>query len=232
MEISDETSPLNIIPIKMATEMGMGLKNTQMNLLKNHILRNKTAENVLVTLTAGETTYSNFSETRIDYVVVGQQFCDWFNIVRRLRSSPQENSKNKELRASISEIEAYKHNSLEKEEKEYEDLNLGEYHKFLKEKCTTGYYYDHQGEEESDSRAKLDYFNEDMKGNYGINRPMDEGKYSQFTENQGKMMKKFHTATNHSIWPYQTIMKNKISKLMIICCSISKYLKKKFTGKN
>ncbi|MBW0549668.1 hypothetical protein O181_089383 [Austropuccinia psidii MF-1] len=52
MEILDETSPLNILPIKMATEMGIGLKSTQMHVWKTHISRNETAGNVLVTLTA------------------------------------------------------------------------------------------------------------------------------------------------------------------------------------
>ncbi|MBW0533673.1 hypothetical protein O181_073388 [Austropuccinia psidii MF-1] len=46
MEILDETSLLNIIPIRLATEMGIGLKNTQMHIWKNHILRNKTAGKV------------------------------------------------------------------------------------------------------------------------------------------------------------------------------------------
>ncbi|MBW0580096.1 hypothetical protein O181_119811 [Austropuccinia psidii MF-1] len=76
MAILDETSPLNLIPIQIATEMGIGLKSTQMHVWKNNILRNKTAGKVLVTLTAEENTYLKFSATRIDYVVLGQQFCD------------------------------------------------------------------------------------------------------------------------------------------------------------
>ncbi|MBW0574456.1 hypothetical protein O181_114171 [Austropuccinia psidii MF-1] len=121
MAILDETSPLNIIPIKMATEMGIGIKNTQMHVWKNHNLTNKTAGKVLVTLTAGETTYLKFSATRIDYVVLGQQFCDYFNIGRRLRNHPQEEGKNKELRASRGRIEEYKGHNLEKEDKGYEN---------------------------------------------------------------------------------------------------------------
>ncbi|MBW0528204.1 hypothetical protein O181_067919 [Austropuccinia psidii MF-1] len=102
--ILDETSPLNIIPIKMATEMGIGLKSNQMHVWKNNILRNKMAGKVLVTLTAGENTYLKFSAARIDYVVLGQQFCDWIKMERRLSSSPQEKGQNKELRESRSGI--------------------------------------------------------------------------------------------------------------------------------
>ncbi|MBW0572766.1 hypothetical protein O181_112481 [Austropuccinia psidii MF-1] len=119
MAILDETSPLNIIPIRMATEMGIGLKSTQMHVWKNHILKNKTAGKFLVTVTAGETTYLRFSATRIHYVLLGQQFYDYFNIVRKLRNYPQEEGKNKELRASRSGIEEYKGHNLEKEDKEY-----------------------------------------------------------------------------------------------------------------
>ncbi|MBW0468350.1 hypothetical protein O181_008065 [Austropuccinia psidii MF-1] len=102
----DGTSPSKIIPIEMEIEMGIGLKNTQIHLLKNHISRNKTSGKVLVTLTDGETTYLKFSATRTGYVVLGQQFCDWFSIARRLRSSPQEKWNNKELITSRSDIEA------------------------------------------------------------------------------------------------------------------------------
>ncbi|MBW0546535.1 hypothetical protein O181_086250 [Austropuccinia psidii MF-1] len=149
MAILDETSPLNIIPIKMATQMGIGLKNTQMHVWKNHILRNKTAGKVLVTITAGEATYLNFSATRIDYVVLGQQFCEYFNIVRTLRNYPKEEGKNKELRASRSVIEEYKGHKLEKEDKEYGNLDLEEYDKLLKRQYNMGYYYDQKREEES-----------------------------------------------------------------------------------
>ncbi|MBW0499523.1 hypothetical protein O181_039238 [Austropuccinia psidii MF-1] len=114
MEIVNGTSPSNIISIKMETEMGIGLKNNQMHVWKNHISRNKSAGKDLVTLTAEETPYLKFSATRIDYVVSGQQFCDYFNIVIKLRNSLQEEGKNKELRTSRSEIETYKSNSLGK----------------------------------------------------------------------------------------------------------------------
>ncbi|MBW0574413.1 hypothetical protein O181_114128 [Austropuccinia psidii MF-1] len=167
----------------MATEMGIGLKNTQMHIWKNHILRNKTAGKVLVTLTAGETTYLKFSATRIDYVVLGQQFCDYFNIVRRLRNYPQEEGKNKELRASRSGIEEYKGHNLEKEDKGYGNLDLEEYDRLLKRQYNMGYYYDQQSKVESASRVKLDYVSEKIKENYGINNPREET-YSQFTENQ------------------------------------------------
>ncbi|MBW0577646.1 hypothetical protein O181_117361 [Austropuccinia psidii MF-1] len=183
MAILDETSPLNIIPIKMATEMGIGLKNTQMHIWKNHILRNKTAGKVLVTLTAGETTCLKFSATRIDYVVLGQQFCDYYNIVSRLSSSPQEEGKNKELRTSRSGIEEYKSHNLEKEDKGYGNLDLEEYDKLLKRQYNMGYYYDQKREEESASREKLDYVSENIKENYDINNPKEET-YSQSTENQ------------------------------------------------
>ncbi|MBW0537408.1 hypothetical protein O181_077123 [Austropuccinia psidii MF-1] len=163
--------------------MGIGLKNTQMHVWKNHILRNKTAGKVLVTLTAGKTTYSNFSATRTHYVVLGQQFCDYFNIVSRLSSSPQEEGKNKELRTSRSGIEEYKIHNLEKENKGYGNLDLEEYDKLLKRKYNMGYYYDQKREEESASREKLDYVSENIKENYGINNPKEET-YSQFTENK------------------------------------------------
>ncbi|MBW0583903.1 hypothetical protein O181_123618 [Austropuccinia psidii MF-1] len=95
MAILDETSPLNIIPIKFATGMGIGLKSTQIHVWKNHILRKKTAGTVLVTLTAGENTYLKFSAKRIYYVVLGQQFCAWFKMQSRLSSSPQGEGKKK-----------------------------------------------------------------------------------------------------------------------------------------
>ncbi|MBW0592197.1 hypothetical protein O181_131912 [Austropuccinia psidii MF-1] len=147
----------------MATEMGIGLKNTQMHVWKNHILRNKTAGKVLVTLTAGETTYLKFSATRIDYVVLGQQFCDYFNIVRRLRNYPQEEGKNMELKASRSGIEEYKGHNLEEEDKGYGNLDLEEYDRLLKRQYNMGYYYDQQEKEESDSRAKLYYVSGSIK---------------------------------------------------------------------
>ncbi|MBW0585673.1 hypothetical protein O181_125388 [Austropuccinia psidii MF-1] len=139
--------------------MGIGLKSTQMNVWKDHILRNKTAGKVLVTLTAGENTSLKFSAARIDYVVLGQQFCDWIKMEIILSSSPQEKGQNKELRASRSGIEEYKGNNLEKEEKEYGDLDLEEYEKLLKRQYNMGYHYDQQREAESASREKLDYFN-------------------------------------------------------------------------
>ncbi|MBW0472615.1 hypothetical protein O181_012330 [Austropuccinia psidii MF-1] len=154
--------------------MNIGLKNTQINGWKNHILRNKTAGNVLVTLTDGETTYLKFSETKINYVVWGQKLCDWFNIARILRNSLQEKGNNKELRKSISGSKLYKINNLEEEEKEYGSLDLEEYNKVFKKQYTMGYYYDQQGEEKSVSREKLDCASDDIKRNYGINRPMDE----------------------------------------------------------
>ncbi|MBW0472816.1 hypothetical protein O181_012531 [Austropuccinia psidii MF-1] len=83
------------------------------------------------------------------------------------------------------ESEAYKSNNLEKEEQENGNLDLVEYDKLLKRQYNMGYYYYHQAEKEIFLGEKLDYVSEDMKGNYGINRPMDEEKYSQFTEDQG-----------------------------------------------
>ncbi|MBW0541521.1 hypothetical protein O181_081236, partial [Austropuccinia psidii MF-1] len=183
MAILDETSPLNIIPIKMETEVCIGLKNTPMHVWKNHILRNRTAVNALVTLTAGENTYLKFSETRIDYVVLGQQFCDWFKMESRLSSSPQEEGKNKELRASRSGIEKYKGHNLEEGDKGYGSLDLEEYDKLLKIQYNMGYYYDKEREEETASRAKLDYVSGRIKETNCTKEPM-EGTDSKWTENQ------------------------------------------------
>ncbi|MBW0560096.1 hypothetical protein O181_099811 [Austropuccinia psidii MF-1] len=47
MATLDETSPLNILPIKIATEMGIGLKSTQMRVWENYNLRSKQLERVL-----------------------------------------------------------------------------------------------------------------------------------------------------------------------------------------
>ncbi|MBW0578222.1 hypothetical protein O181_117937 [Austropuccinia psidii MF-1] len=138
MSILDETAPLNIIPMKMATEMGIGLKSTQMHVWKNHILRNKTAGKVLVALTAGENTYLKFSAEMIDYVVLGQQFCYRLKMERRLSSAPQEKGQNKELRASRSVIEEYKGTNLEKEDKEDGNCDLKEYEKLLKRQYNMG----------------------------------------------------------------------------------------------
>ncbi|MBW0582272.1 hypothetical protein O181_121987 [Austropuccinia psidii MF-1] len=167
----------------MATEMGIGLKNTQMHVWKNHILRNKTSGKVLVTLTAGETFFLKFSATRIDYVVLGQQFFDHFNIVRRLRNYPQEEGKNMELKASRSGIEEYKGHNLEEEDKGHGNLDLEEYDRLLKRQYNMGYYYDQQREEESAARAKLDYVSGSINEINGINEPM-EGTDLKWTESQ------------------------------------------------
>ncbi|MBW0589673.1 hypothetical protein O181_129388 [Austropuccinia psidii MF-1] len=163
--------------------MGIGLKSTQIHVWNNHILRNKTAGNVLVILTAGENTCLKSSAKRIDFVVLGQQFCDWLKMKSRFSSSPQGEGKNKELRTPRSEIKEFKHHNLEKEDKGYGNLDLEEYDKLFKRQYNIGYYYDQKREEESVSREKLDYFSEKIKENYGINNTKKET-YSQFTENQ------------------------------------------------